>query len=294
MAAPHRSRRIWFSAVAVVLALGVAAVVTVVATTPDPEPPAPRATATPTPTPAPEPVGYPENTDTYDLAALPAVDVFSLAGDLAVDDSPTAEPLALVATPRAPGAPLFADPLAAPVGQLPSELRFDGTTVPVIELQDAWARVMISGRAGLPSEGRAGQLTAWVRLADVEIAETTISVRVSLSEPSITILDGDTVTYETGAFALGAAATPTPIGRTFVMTSRVDPNAGFTRGHPVVYLGLQSPTLDGFNGASTAITAFHYHDVRTGAVSNGCLRVDAEAIARLAALPLGTPVTIYP
>jgi len=258
-------------------------------------PPASPAPAPSEPSPASNPPGahdYPANTAGYDVTTLPTVDVFSLARALSVDDLPGGEHLGLVATPRAPGAPLFDDPVGAPVGVLPPELTFDGTTVPVIERQESWAKIMLPGRAGLPSEGRAGQLTAWVRASDVDIVSTELSVRVSLGARSIAILDGGVVRHETGGFALGAPATPTPIGRTFIMTSRVDASAGFTRGYPVVYLGLQSPTLDGFNGASTAITAFHYHDVRDGPVSNGCLRVDAGTIEQLAALPAGTPVTI--
>ena len=43
-----------------------------------------------------------------------------------------------------------------------------------------------------------------------------------------------------------------------------------------------------------AITAFHYHDARSGSISNGCLRVGAEVTQALAALPDGTPVNIRP
>ena len=70
------------------------------------------------------------------------------------------------------------------------------------------------------------------------------------------------------------------------------PSFGYTRGHPLVYLGVQSPTLDGFGGAAVAVTAFHYHDARSGAISNGCLRLGPEAIDRLAQLPLGTAVYV--
>ncbi len=55
---------------------------------------------------------------------------------------------------------------------------------------------------------------------------------------------------------------------------------------------MQSPTLDGFGGANVAVTAFHYHDDRSGSISNGCLRVDPAAIEKLAQLPLGTPVIV--
>ena len=95
-------------------------------------------------------------------------------------------------------------------------------------------------------------------------------------------------------FGSGTAATPTPLGRAFIMTTAVVPEYWYTRGHPIVYLSVQSQTLDGFGGADVAITAFHYHDDRSGAISNGCIRVDPDAITKLAELPLGTPVVINP
>ncbi len=78
------------------------------------------------------------------------------------------------------------------------------------------------------------------------------------------------------------------------MTKAVAPQFTYTRGNPIVYLSVQSPTLDGFDGANVAITAFHYHDWRSGQISNGCIRLDAAPIAKLAELPLGTPVYIRP
>ena len=62
----------------------------------------------------------------------------------------------------------------------------------------------------------------------------------------------------------------------------------------MVYLSVQSPTLDGFGGQGVAITAFHYHDERSGNISNGCLRLDESAITKLAELPEGTGVIIRP
>jgi hypothetical protein len=40
--------------------------------------------------------------------------------------------------------------------------------------------------------------------------------------------------------------------------------------------------------------AIHYHDQHSGAISYGCIRVEAAAITRLEELPLGTPVVIRP
>ena len=95
-------------------------------------------------------------------------------------------------------------------------------------------------------------------------------------------------------FGWGVDATPTPLGRSFFMTTRIEPSYAYTRGNPIIYLSVQSETLDGFGGQPVAITAFHYHDARSGSISNGCLRVGAEVTQALAALPDGTPVIIRP
>jgi hypothetical protein len=117
-------------------------------------------------------------------------------------------------------------------------------------------------------------------------------VEVSLSARTVSIVTPAGVETVAGDFGWGTDATPTPLGRTFIMHTAVVPAFGYTRGHPLVYLGVQSPTLAGFSGAPVAVTAFHYHDAHSGAISNGCLRLDAAAIDRLAQLPLGTPVIV--
>ncbi|PZR52327.1 murein L,D-transpeptidase [Xylanimonas oleitrophica] len=228
----------------------------------------------------------------YDLAALPVVDVFAVRPELPVDDDPGGDLTGLVAHPSGAAAPVFAEPGTAPVARLPRTLQFGGTTVPVVVQHEHWLRVLLPGRQAPPSSGDPGQLTGWVRAADVEVAPAVAQVEVDLTARTVDVVRGGERERVSDGFAWGTAATPTPVGRTFVMTTRVDRSFAFTRGHPIVYLGVQSPTLDGFSGADVAVTAFHYHDVRTGPVSNGCIRLGAEALARLAELPEGTPVTV--
>jgi hypothetical protein len=187
------------------------------------------------------------------------------------------------------------------VAHLPRTQQFEGTVVPVVEQQEHWVRVLLTGRQAVPSQGDPGQLTGWLRVADVELHDNPARIEVSLSERTV-----DVVTAERGAdgaiggervervaddFAWGTEATPTPTGRAFVMMTRTV-DLAYTRGVPIVYLSVQSPTLDGFDGQAVAVTAFHYHDVRSGAISNGCIRLDADAMRRLAELPAGTPVHV--
>ncbi|MER7795770.1 L,D-transpeptidase [Microbacterium sp. NPDC096154] len=255
--------------------------------------PPPR-TASPSPTPTVD--GFPENDRRYDQGELPVVDVFSLHPDLPVDEARFAPTEGIVAQPREAGAPVFADPRGEPVAWLPHAQAYDGTVVPVIEKQDHWVRVLLVGRQALPGEGDPAQLTGWMRTADVALADNPHRVEVDISDRTVRIVtrDGKSETEQLVAddFGWGASATPTPLGRAFVMFVDVVESFAYTRGHPLVYLSVQSPTLPGFGGQPVAVTAFHYHDARSGPISNGCIRVSAEAIQALQQLPLGTPVFI--
>ncbi|MCU1514308.1 MAG: hypothetical protein JWO10_1398 [Microbacteriaceae bacterium] len=241
------------------------------------------ATPAPTPTPTPEPV--------YDLTGLPVQDVFAITPALPVDDG-SGSFTGLVATPLGASAPVFATPGATPVAQLPVTLRFGGTTVPIVERREGWVRVLLAGRQATPATGNPGQLSGWLRVNDVSITTLPASIEVHIAQKTVEIVTSAGRELVANNFGWGSSKTPTPLGRTFIMISE-DSHAGYTRGHNTVYLGVQSPTLNDFAGTPVAVTAFHYHDVRSGAVSNGCIRLDAAATDRLAQLPQGTPVTIF-
>ncbi|WP_109209210.1 MULTISPECIES: L,D-transpeptidase [Microbacterium] len=300
---PPDRRRAWLLIVlAAVLLAGVIAAVWLLrpSEAESSAPPAATATSTPTPartptpTPTPTPPGFAANTSAYDVAALPQVNVFAVIPALPVDDAAFTNALPLHAVAKGIGAPVWADPTAAPVAYLPREYPYDGTSVPVVEQQEHWVKVLLTGRQAVPSQGNPAQVTGWVRLTDVDLAADDTSVVVSISGRSIDIVRGGVSERIATDFAWGTESTPTPVGRTFIMTTRTVPEYGYTRGHPIVYWAVQSPTLDGFGGADVAVAAFHYHDARSGSISNGCIRVDEAAITRLAELPLGTPVIVNP
>lgn len=285
-------------AIALVAVAAVAAVVAVTVgvglsqQSPTPTTTETAAEATPTPTPTPTPTGPAADTTVYDLSGLPTADVFAVNPALPVDDDPSGGSTGYVATPASDVIPVFASPGTAPVAALPSSLTYGGTTLPVIERDDNWVRVLISGRQGTPPDGDSAQLTAWLRAADVTLTQNETRIEVNISARTITIVSPSGSELVTTDFGWGAAATPTPTGRTFIMYNAVVPQYSYTRGHAIVYLGIQSPTLAGFDGQSVAVTAFHYYDEHDGAISNGCIRLGADAIDRLAQLPLGTLVTI--
>ena len=282
-------------------ALGGVARVAAVALAPPPNaeaaeaPVAPAASAT---APADDPasgavIGAPENTTVYDVATLTQIDVWSVTPAMPVDDDPFGALTGELAQPLG-AAPIFADPTGEPIGYLPREAAYGGTTVPVIVHDTHWVKVMLAGRQGVPPNGNAAQTVGWLRVADIELRPVAEYVEVHLAAHTIDIISGAGAERVADDFAWGKPSTPTPVGRTFVMWTTVVPEFAYTQGHALTYLGVQSPAMAGFDGGEAAVTAFHYYKVRSGDVSFGCIYLDAAATDRLAQLPPGTPVIIHP
>lgn len=241
--------------------------------------------------------GAPANTTAYDTASLPQIDVWTLNPALPVDDDPFGAVTGELAQPLS-AAPIFAepsaDPGAQPLGYLPREAAYGGTIVPVVVHDTHWVKVLLAGRQGLPPEGSAAQAVGWLRVTDVTLTRAESFVEVHLEARTIDIVTAAGRERVASDFAWGTPSTPTPVGRTFVMLTRVVPEFTYTMGHPLVYLGVQSPTLAGFDGGEVAVTAFHYYRERSGPNSFGCIYLDGVATDRLAQLPAGTPVLIQP
>lgn len=230
----------------------------------------------------------------YTLAKLTPLDVWEVIPELPVDDEPFAPTTGLLAQPLAAGAPVFAAPGEEPIAYLPRDQRYGGTIVPVVEQHAHWVKVLLPGRQGVPPEGDAAQTAGWLRAADVDLTRNDSYVEVHLADHTIDIVTATGVERVADDFAWGKASTPTPVGRTFIMLTKVEPAFAYTDGHPLVYLGVQSPTLAGFDGGDVAVTAFHYYKNRSGPNSFGCIYLDGPSTDRLAELPAGTPVIIRP
>jgi hypothetical protein len=298
-----RTRRWLAVGATVVVAAGVAVAATAMLRSAEPKPPVTHAaSATPSRTPSPSPtatppptpkhVGPAANTGSYDVTGLPPINVFSVNPAVPVDTNPGGPMTDLVAYAAHPAVPVFGTPSGAPVAKLEQSPKEGGAAVPVIAEYSDWVAVLLSGRHALPPGGNSHQTYGWLRRADVALTHNDTHIVITLSKHTIQLVKGKSTTTVSTDFAWGTSATPTPIGRTFVMEVAVNPALGYTRGHPIVYLATQSPTLVGFDGGSVAVTAIHYHDVHSGAISNGCIRVDARAIDTLNKVPAGTVVYI--
>ncbi|WP_431804022.1 L,D-transpeptidase [Microbacterium sp. bgisy203] len=262
----------------------------------DPMPGSPASGLTvesPTETTADVRTGAPENTTVYPLESLPQIDVWSVDAALPIDDDPFGELTGELARPRA-AAPVFADPAGEPIGYLAHDAAYGGSVVPVVVHDTYWVKVLLSGRQGLPPSGSSAQAVGWLRIADVDLSPVESYVEVHLEARTIDIVSATGLERVASDFAWGKPSTPTPVGRTFVMLTTVVPEYAYTQGHPLVYLGVQSPTLPGFDGGEVAVTAFHFYRERSGPNSFGCIYLDGPATDRLAQLPAGTPVIIHP
>lgn len=242
---------------------------------------------------APVEVGAPADATAYETAALRQIDVWTVDPALPVDDDPFGAVTGELAQPIA-SAPVFASPGGPPIGFLPRTATYGGTVVPVVVHDTHWVKVLLAGRQGVPPQANPAQAVGWLRVADVELSRTTSFVEVHLEARTVEIVTATGRERVASDFAWGKPSTPTPLGRTFIMLTTVVPEFAYTQGHPLVYLGVQSPTLAGFDGGDVAVTAFHYYHERSGPNSFGCVYLDGPSTDRLAQLPPGTPVIIHP
>lgn len=157
------------------------------------------------------------------------------------------------------------------------------TWLPVVDAEDGWTRVLLPSRPN----GSSG----WVRADAVDRRRTPYLVRVHLAARELELFqDGSPVGR--WPVAVGAPATPTPTGRTFLLGSIVDESQSYS---PVILpLGTHSDTLDSYGGGPGTVALHGWPDpsVFGTAVSHGCIRVPADALDRLTEVPLGTLVLI--
>lgn len=183
-------------------------------------------------------------------------------------------PTKVIALRETPGGPAFGKVGPKQIGE---------TWLPVIAQRDGWTRVL------LPSKPNGS--TGWLRSAHLTRKYTPYLIRVHLSSMRLELLfEGRELNSWT--IGTGKPDTPTPIGRTFILGSIVDPNQRYS---PIILpLGAHSDTLDTFGGGpgTVAIHTWPTTDVLGTASSNGCIRVPQEALNQLTRVPLGTLVLV--
>ena len=133
----------------------------------------------------------------------------------------------------------------------------------------------------------------WVRADHVEQFSVRTRIVVDLSERTVRFFRNGKLTLRSTA-AIGAAATPTPLGRYYVNQRLIpsDPSGPFGPG--AIGISAFSDVLTGWaQGGPVAIHGTNEPWSIGRAVSNGCIRVRNEVLRRLFKVtPAGTPVLI--
>jgi hypothetical protein len=180
---------------------------------------------------------------------------------------------------------VYARPGGPPVAALPSTELGSPTWVPVVRSQPGWDLVLLPTRPN----GSAG----WVYLGDggLQAASDAYRIEVNLADYRLSLTDGGR-TLGSWTVAVGAADTPTPTGRTFLLASAAPVHPTFS---PLILpLGLHSDALGSFDGGPGTVAFHGWPDAAVFGhpVSHGCVRVPAAALRVLSRVPIGSLVTI--
>jgi len=222
-----------------------------------------------------------------DLAKLPRATTYARIPAAPADPAPFAETGGLVVHPRQPQI-VYAGPGRPAVAVLPATELGGPTWVPVVQRSPGWERVL------LPS--RPNRATGWLYIAAAHSAQLDTRrggylVRISLHSRTLSVYDGGRPAG-TWTVAVGARATPTPTGRTFLLALLAPAHPTYS---PLVLpLGFHSGTLDTFGGGPGTVGLHGWPDpsVFGRAVSHGCVRVPTAALRVLSRIPLGSLVLI--
>lgn len=148
----------------------------------------------------------------------------------------------------------------------------------------AWYRVMLP----LKPNGQTGYVPA----RDVNLRQLHTRVVIDLSTRRLTVFDRGKPAFRTKV-AIGARATPTPVGRFYVNQRFRDDPAG-VYGWAAIGISAFSEVLHGWpQGGPVAMHGTNRPSLIGLAVSNGCIRMTNAAVQQLWRLaPTGTPVQV--
>lgn len=234
-----------------------------------------------------------------ELGALPAAVYDAVIPGLLAAPAPDAQKYTTAMTVGFDTA-VYADDFATPVARIPARDFLGQPTVVVpVATRGGWSLVLTPSRSVLPSQAPAGttapaQTVAWVPTGALRpLGALPNRIVVSVSAQTLTITDAGGTAQQTFTIGVGTPETPTPTGVAgYVQARYLDP-AQDQSVHRIQLTSLHATGADEpYGGSDGGLIGIHYQDTAAGAVSHGCLRLTAEAIAAVDALALGTPVRI--
>ena len=264
-----------------------------------PEPAVGTHVPTPTPTPTKTVPGpaLPAALSPSQIAALPATVYDAVIPGLL--PAPT-DPHFSTANTVAFDTAVYAADFATPVARIPAKDFLGKPTVIVpVATKGEWTQVLTASRQVLPSQAPAGtsapaQTSAWTPTSALKpLRDLPNRVVVSVSAQTLTITDAKGGTVKSFPVGVGTPDTPTPTGVTGYLQARyLDPAQDQTV-HRIQLTSIHATGRDEpYGGSDGGLIGVHYQATASGAVSHGCIRLSADAIAAVDKLALGTPVTI--
>jgi lipoprotein-anchoring transpeptidase ErfK/SrfK len=187
---------------------------------------------------------------------------------------------------RAPGRDAFAEFGKANANDYPTVLGVRGKLVGR-DCGVRWYRVQLPIRPN--------GVTGWVRAAEVELEPVRTRIVVDLSQRRVTLFRAGRRVLSTRA-AVGAPATPTPVGRYYVNQRLIPADEHGPFGPGALGISAFSDVLTGWaQGGPVAIHGTNEPWSIGHAVSNGCIRLRNDTLERLfKVVPPGTQVIIHP
>jgi lipoprotein-anchoring transpeptidase ErfK/SrfK len=272
-------RAVGRAAVVTVVTAAVAALATGCGTAGPPHAPPPPPPRLPLPLPV-----QPMRVSSAQMARLPTATTYGSTPAAPPDSTPFAPETGIVLHPEAARV-VYTRPGGPPVAALPVTEIGSPTWVPVVQSQPGWDRVLLPARPN--------RSTGWIYLSGggLQTAYSPYQVRVNLTTRRLTVLDAG---HSLGSWTVaeGAAGTPTPAGRTFLLASLAPRHPTYS---PLIFpLGAHSDTLTTYGGGPGTVGLHGWPDpaVFGHAVSHGCVRVPPAALHALSRVPLGSPVMI--
>jgi lipoprotein-anchoring transpeptidase ErfK/SrfK len=232
---------------------------------------------------APKPVP-PAHVSAAQLARLPIATTFGRSPTAPQDPDPFHSETGIVLHPTVTQV-VYANPGGPAVAALPTTELRSQTWVPVVQTQKGWDRVLLPTR---PNHSTGWIFTAGARL---EIAYSAYRININLAARRLTVSDGGRV-LGSWTVAVGARGTPTPAGRTFLLSSLAPVHPTYS---PLILpLGVHSATMSSFGGGPGTVALHGWRNPAAfgHAVTHGCVRIPAAALRVLSRIPLGSSVVI--
>ena len=233
------------------------------------------------------PAVSPVHVSAAELAKLPKATTFTSIAAAPLDHDPFALTGGTVVHPLAAQV-LYSAPGKQPIAVLPATELGGPTWVPVVQTKQGWDRVLLPSR---PNRATGWIFTGGSAGSQLEVRSSAYLIRIQAGARKLSVDDGGK-SLGTWTVAVGASGTPTPTGRTFLLASLAPPHPTYS---PLILpLGFHSNVFSTFGGGPGTVGLHGWPDpsVFGQAISNGCVRVPADALRVLSGIPLGSLVLI--